>query len=53
MRGTLLELTVRVGGDEAAIVAELLAGYELTGNFKGHEAEVIADFTAAEEGEAA
>jgi hypothetical protein len=52
MTGTMLELAVLTGGNETEMVAALLAGYELTGNFKGHEAEVVAGLTETEEAEA-
>jgi len=40
--GTLLELATACAGDEAAIICALQSGYSLTGNFKGHESDVLA-----------
>jgi hypothetical protein len=52
-RGTLLELAVWAEGDEVAIVEALRGGYELTGNFRGREHEVLADYEVAVAPEAA
>jgi hypothetical protein len=41
--GTLLELTTLLAGDLPSIRLALTTGYRLTGNFRGHEAEVVAD----------
>ena len=41
--GTLLELATRLEGNEAAMIQALRNGYTLTGNFRGHEADVVAD----------
>lgn len=44
MRETLLAAMWESGGDEDEILRMLEAGeLVLTGNFKGHEAEVVAD----------
>ena len=39
--GTLLELATKLEGDEDQMREALLNGYMLTGNFKGHEAEMV------------
>ena len=39
--GTLLALATKLEGDEELMMAALENGYQLTGNFKGHEAELI------------
>ncbi len=39
--GTLLELVTKLEGDEDQMREALLNGYTLTGNFKGHEAELM------------
>ena len=41
--GTLLDLVWKLGGDEEAARESLRDGYSLTGNFRGHEADVIGD----------
>lgn len=46
MQGTMLELAVKTGGDEALMIAALTDGYTLTGNFKGGEAGLLAELTA-------
>jgi len=53
MAGTLLELVALTGGNETEIVAVLEAGWTLTGNFKGHEAEILAELAEEEIAEAA
>lgn len=39
--GTLLELATKLEGDEDQMREALQNGYQLTGNFKGHEAEMM------------
>ncbi len=39
--GTLLELATRLEGDEDLMQEALQNGYQLTGNFKGQEAELM------------
>lgn len=48
MSGTLLELATRTEGDEQAMVEALREGYELTGNFKGREHELLAQIGESE-----
>lgn len=39
--GTLLELATKLEGDEGQMREALQNGYTLTGNFKGHEADLM------------
>ena len=39
--GTLLALATKLEGDEDLMRQALENGYQLTGNFKGHEAEMM------------
>ena len=51
MQGTMLELAMKTGGDEVAMIAALQAGYTLTGNFKGREGALLLQLAAAADAE--